>query len=99
MIDNAEDHDIVTPIYNLLEYTQNYSMKSASLWNYYISKINDVDDNASDTKSFRYRTKIVEKTTQDQQNQNDRHNHFQIQMHISHHDHPTTITTNTSFKC
>ena len=99
MIDNAKDHDIVLPMYNLLEYTQNYSIKSGSLWNYYRSKINDVDVNASDIKSFRYRTKIVVKTTQDQQNQNDRHNHLQIQIHLNHHDHPTTITTTTSFKC
>ena len=31
LIDNAEDLDIVIPMYNLLEYNQNYSMISGSL--------------------------------------------------------------------
>ena len=30
---NAEDLDIVMPMYNLLEYSQNSSMTSGSLWN------------------------------------------------------------------
>ena len=30
-IDNAEDLDIVMPMYNLLEHSDNYSMKSGSL--------------------------------------------------------------------
>ena len=33
LIDNA-DFDIVMLMYNLLEYSQNYSMISGSLWNY-----------------------------------------------------------------
>ena len=52
------------PMYNLLEYSQNYSMASGSLWNYYRDETDDVDDNASDGKSFNYKTKIVGKTTQ-----------------------------------
>ena len=32
-------------------------MASESLWNYYRDKIDDVDDNASDAKSFKYKTK------------------------------------------
>ena len=31
LIDNAEDLDIVMPMHNLLEYSQNYSMTSGSL--------------------------------------------------------------------
>ena len=34
LIDNAEDLDIVMLIYNLLEYSQNFSMTSGGLWNY-----------------------------------------------------------------
>ena len=52
------------PIYNLLEYSQNYSMTSRCLWNYYRDEIDDVDDNASDGKSFEYTTTIVGKTPQ-----------------------------------
>ena len=32
-IDTAEDLDIVMPMYNLLEYSDNYSITSGSLWN------------------------------------------------------------------
>ena len=38
---NAEDFDIVMPMYNLLEYSNNYSMTSGSLWNHYRDEIND----------------------------------------------------------
>ena len=54
LIDNAEDLDIVMPMYNLLKFSQNYSMTSGSLWNYYRDEIDDVDGNASDGKSFEY---------------------------------------------
>ena len=33
-IDNAEYNDIVMPIYNLIEYSNNYSETSGSLWQY-----------------------------------------------------------------
>ena len=47
-IDNAEDLDIVTPMYNLLEYSDNYSMISGSLWNYYRDEVNN-DANENNT--------------------------------------------------
>ena len=31
-IDNAKDFDIVMPMYNLIEYSDNYSKTSESLW-------------------------------------------------------------------
>ena len=34
-------------------------MTSGRLWNYYREETDDVDDNASDGKSFEYKTKIV----------------------------------------
>ena len=40
-IDNAEDLDIVMPMYNLLEYSDNYSKTSGSLWSYFRDEIND----------------------------------------------------------
>ena len=33
-IDNAQDIDIVMPMYNLIEYSDNYSKTSGSLWQY-----------------------------------------------------------------
>ena len=34
-IDNAEDLDVVMPVYNLLEYSKSYRKTTGSLWNYY----------------------------------------------------------------
>ena len=39
-------------------------MTSGRLWNYYRDETDDVDDNASDGKSFEYKTKMVGKTPQ-----------------------------------
>ena len=36
-----EDHDIVMLMYNLLEYSESYSITPESLWNYYRDKVND----------------------------------------------------------
>ena len=35
LIDNAEDLDVVTPLYNLLNYCKNYRKAAGSLFNYY----------------------------------------------------------------
>ena len=40
-IGNAEDLDIIIPMYNLLEYSDNYVLTSGSLWNYFRYKVND----------------------------------------------------------
>ena len=32
LIDNCKDHDFVMPLYNLLEYSDNYAKTSGSLW-------------------------------------------------------------------
>ena len=82
LIDNAEDLDVVMPMYNLLEYSQSYSMTSESLWNYYRDEIDDVDDNGSDGKSFKYKTKIVEKHQKDQNNPPNK-----IQIELNHRNH------------
>ena len=52
LIDDTEDLRIVMPMYKLFEYSRNYSVASGILQNYYIDDIDDVDDNASDGKSF-----------------------------------------------
>ena len=49
-------------MYNLLGHSQNYSMTSENLQNSYREGINDVDNNPSDGKSFKYKTKIIGKT-------------------------------------
>ena len=35
LTDNAEDLDIVISLYNMLEYSKNYSKTTGGLWNYY----------------------------------------------------------------
>ena len=40
-IDNAQDIDIVMPLYNLIEYSDNYSKTSGGLWQYYKDDPND----------------------------------------------------------
>ena len=49
-IDNDIDIDIVRSMYNLIEYSDNYSKTSGSLWQYYKDEPND---NLTDSKSFK----------------------------------------------
>ena len=51
-IDNAEDLDVVMPMYNLLEYSKNYRKKIGSLWNYYRDEPNSSTDNVNITHSI-----------------------------------------------
>ena len=67
LTDNAEDLDIVIPMYNLLEYNKNYRKTTGSFWNYYRDKPNsglggennDVNYSIKDLKSFDYKTSIT----------------------------------------
>ena len=61
-IDNAQDIDIVMPMYNLIEYSDNSSTTSGSLWQYYKD---DSNHNLANSKSFKYKVKIMGKTPQD----------------------------------
>ena len=67
LIDNAEDVDTVMPMYIFLEYSNNFSMTSGSLWSYYRDELNDsaneIDDNDNminkkKAKTSRYKTSI-----------------------------------------
>ena len=58
-IDNAKDIDIVMPMYNLIEYSDNYSKTSGRLWQYYRDETND---NLADSESFKSKIKITGKT-------------------------------------
>ena len=68
-IDNPEYIDIVMPIYNLIEYSYNYSKTSQSLWQYYkkITAVNNNDNivdfnGTNETGSFKFETKITGQT-------------------------------------
>ena len=69
LIENAEDLDVVMPMYNLLEYSKNYSKTPGSLWNYYRDELTDEtnDDNGPNknvinSKSCKYKTNITGST-------------------------------------
>ena len=71
-IDNAEYIDIVMPMYNLIEYSDNYSKTSRSLWQYCkdIPAVNNDGDvfifnGANDTDSLDFKSKIIGKTYND----------------------------------
>ena len=76
LIDNSEDLDVVSPIYNLLEYIKNYRKTTGSLWNYYRDEpnhppLNDDDpstvnynaDPITNSKYFKYKSSITGKTS------------------------------------
>ena len=56
----AQDLDIVMPMYNLIEYSDNYSKTLRSLWQYYED---DPNDNIADSESFKSKLKITGKTS------------------------------------
>ena len=45
LIEDADDLDIVMPMYNLLEYSKNYRKTIGSLYNYYRDELSDDHDN------------------------------------------------------
>ena len=64
-IDNAEDLDVVMPMYNLLEYSKNYRKTTGSLWNYYRDKPNSginggINYSIMGSKSFDYKANFIE---------------------------------------
>ena len=74
-IDNAEYIDIVMPMHNLIEYGDNYSKTSGSLWQYCkeIPAVNNagniVDFNrANATDSFNFKTKMTSQTAANNNN-------------------------------
>ena len=68
LVENAEDLDIVMPMYNLLEYSENYEKTSGSLFNYYRDQPSEITIGAGNnainisirnSKSFDYKTEIA----------------------------------------
>ena len=75
LIDNAEDLDVVIPMYNLLGYSVNYRKTTGSFWNYYRDERNDFSANnynantIENSESFKYKCNITGKTSNaDQEN-------------------------------
>ena len=58
-IGDVQDIDIVMPMYNLIEYSHNYSKTSGSLWQYYKD---DPNNSITQSESFKSKIKITERT-------------------------------------
>ena len=65
-IEDADDFDIVMPMYNLLEYSKNYRKTICSLYNYYRDELSDDDNpnnfpntNVVNSNTFKYKNKIT----------------------------------------
>ena len=67
-IEDADDLDIVMPIYNLLKYSKNYRKTIGLLYNYYRDELtNDNNDNFANrnvvnSEAFKYKNKIIGNT-------------------------------------
>ena len=68
LVENAEDLDVVMPMYNLIEYSKNYRKTNGSLHNYYRDEPNNVsvvDDGINysmlNSASYNYKAKIANK--------------------------------------
>ena len=69
LIDNSEVLDVAMPMYNLLEYSKNYSKTTVRLWNYCKDELtddtndnNNLNKNVINSKSFKYKTSITGST-------------------------------------
>ena len=68
-IEDADELDIVMPMYNLLEYSKNYRKTIGSLYNYYRDELSDDDNpnnflntNVVNSSAFEYKNKITGNT-------------------------------------
>ena len=66
LIEDADDLDVVMPIYSLLEYSKNYRKTIGSLYNYYRDELNDdanrnnfANNNVVSSNYFQYKNKII----------------------------------------
>ena len=61
-IDDAENLDLLMLMYNLLEYSSNYSGTTGSLWFYYQDEATDFNANIQDNNNFKcftYKGKLL----------------------------------------
>ena len=70
-MNDAENLDLVMPIYNLLEYSSDYPEKTESLWFYSKEEATGFNadiGNTNDFKSFKYDAKLLGNTEADNAN-------------------------------
>ena len=69
LIENVNDLDVVMPMYNLLEYSENYRKTTGSLYKYYRDELDDdadfnnyLNNNVVSSSAFQYKSKLLGKT-------------------------------------
>ena len=69
LMEDADDLDVVMPMYNLLEYSKNYKKTTGSFYNYYRDELNDdadlnnfANNNVVSSSAFQYKSKLVDNT-------------------------------------
>ena len=69
LIEDADDLDIVMPMYNLLQYSESYRKTIGSLYNYYRDELSDDANNNNfnnikvvNSNTFKYKNKIINNT-------------------------------------
>ena len=69
LIEDADDLDIVMPMYNLLNHSKNYRKAIGSLYNYYRDELSDdnnpnnfLNNNVVNSNAFKYKNKITGNT-------------------------------------
>ena len=72
LIEDAEDLDVVMPMYNLLEHSKNYRKTIGSFYNYYRDELNNNQNNNDianfnnrtvvNSEAFKYKNKIIGNT-------------------------------------
>ena len=69
LIEDADDLDIVMPMYKLLEYSKNYRKTIGSVYNYYRDELNNdanlanfANNNVVSSEAFKYKIKIIGNT-------------------------------------
>ena len=68
LMEDADDLDIIMPMYNLLEYSKNYRKAIGSLYNYYRDELtndnnnNFANRNVVNSNTFKYKNKIIGNT-------------------------------------
>ena len=80
-VDDAEHINIAMPMYNLIEYSDNYSDTSGSLWQLKRDEIKgDVDLTADNSLSFKYKANLVGDTIADGANKKRCKNSYTIKI-------------------
>ena len=69
-IDNTKDIDVVMPMYNLIEYSDNYSKTSGRLWQYYrdepaLTNVGALDNFPGNSALFKFKQNITRSTGDD----------------------------------